>query len=219
VNHCESSSTVSRGFFLVNALKTYLEACISVTFEARENLSSKKGSILPKLDPRSGALAEPLIAQATDRRSEARYPAQAPAELEILPLSTGPLYGTVLDVSRSGLRIALTRRLDRNQKVRVTLSGNVIFGEVRYCRAVSAGFQAGIRIENLVREAGAGDRHIAEDPLSLYAVGKGLALHEVIEMREHLGRCEACRTRLAEKQALLNPARKSRSYLLPRKSD
>lgn len=175
---------------------------------------------MPKLDPRSRALAAPLIAPdpASDRRSEARYPAQAPAELEILPLSTGPLYGTVLDVSRSGLRIGLARRVDRNQKVRVTLSGNVIFGEVRYCRAVAAGFQAGIRIENLVREA-AGDRHIAEDPLSLYAVGKGLAIHEVIEIREHLGRCEACRTRLAGKQTLLNPARKSRSYLLPRKSD
>ena len=157
--------------------------------------------------------------RAEDRRSETRYPAEAPAELEILPLSPGPFYGTVLDVSRSGLRIALSERLDRNQKVRVTLSGNVIFGEVRYCRAVAAGFQAGIRIENLVREAGAGDRHIEEDPLSLYAVGKGLALHEVIEIREHLSRCEACRGRLAEKQTLLNPARRTRSYLLPRRMD
>ena len=169
---------------------------------------------MSKLDPRSGALAEPLVISdspadpAFDRRSEARYPAQAPAELEILPLSPGPLYGTVLDVSRSGLRIALPQRLDRNQKVRITLSGNVIFGEVRYCRAVSAGFQAGIRIENLVREPGAGDQHIEEDPLSLYAVGKGLALHEVIDIREHLGRCEACRNRLAEKEAVLNPIRR-----------
>jgi len=161
------------------------------------------------------AAAEP----SGDRRTEARYPAQAPAELETLPLSAGPLYGTVLDVSRSGLRIALAQRLERSQKVRVTLSGNVIFGEVRYCRAVSAGFQAGIRIENLVREAGSGDRHIEEDPLSLYAVGKGLALHEVIEIREHLGRCASCRGRLTEKQTLLNPARKSRSYLLTRGSD
>jgi PilZ domain len=170
---------------------------------------------LPKLDPLLAALAASLPEPGFDRRTEARYPAQDPVELELLPLSAGPLYGTILDVSRSGLRIALSQRLGRGQQVRVKLAGNVILGEVRYSRAVSGGFQAGIRIQDFVRPPEA-DRHIADDPLSLYAVGKGLRVHEVIEIREHLGRCETCRARLGQKEALLKPARKTRSYLLPR---
>jgi hypothetical protein len=86
----------------------------------------------------------------------------------------------------------------------------VIFGEVRYCRAVSGAFQAGIRIQDLVRPAGRENQHIADDPLSLYAVGKGLSVPEVIEVREHLVRCEACRAHLAEKEAVLNPSRNAR---------
>jgi hypothetical protein len=157
------------------------------------------------------ALAQSLLAteQDVDRRSEARYPTQDPAELEILPGPTDPIYGTILDVSRSGLRVALPQRIDRGQQIKVKLRDNVIFGEVRYCRAVSGAFQAGIRIQDLVRPTSRQDRHIADDPLSLYAIGKGLSVPEVIEVREHLVRCEACRVRLAEKERLLNPERKS----------
>jgi hypothetical protein len=160
----------------------------------------------------AAALAHSLLAseQDADRRSEARYPTQDPAELEILPNPGEPIYGTILDVSRSGLRIVLPKRIDRGEQVKVKLHGNVIFGEVRYCRAVSGAFQVGIRIQDLVRPAGRENQHIAEDPLSLYAVGKGLSVPEVIEVREHLGRCETCRARLAKKEAQLNPSRNAR---------
>lgn len=158
------------------------------------------------------ALAYSLLAseQDADRRTEARYPTQDPAELEILPSPSEPIYGTILDVSRSGLRIALPKRINRGEQVKVKLYGNVIFGEVRYCRAVSGAFQVGIRIQDLVRPAGRENQHIAEDPLSLYAVGKGLSVSEVIDVREHLVRCETCRARLAKKEALLNPSRNAR---------
>ncbi len=145
-----------------------------------------------------------------DRRSEARYPAQEPAELETRLGGQEPVYGTILDVSRSGLRIAIPRRLERGEQVQVKLQRSVIFGEVRYCRAVSGGFQAGIRIQDLVRPGGRKNEHLSEDTISLYAVGKGLSVAEVIELREHLIACESCRARLGAKEALLSPSRKTR---------
>ena len=159
--------------------------------------------------------AREVEAPGVERRSEARYPAQDPAEIEVLHGSAGTLYGTILDVSRSGLRVALAKRIDRGEQIKVKLHHNVIFGEVRYCRAVFGGFQAGIRIHDLVRPPGRLREHITDDPLSLYAIGKGLSVAEVIEVREHLVRCEACRARLSEKEALLKPTRK-RSVRLPR---
>lgn len=155
-------------------------------------------------------MARELDADSAERRTEARYPAQDPAELEILPGPNEPLYGTVLDVSRSGLRVALPKRVGRGEQVRVKLHQNVIFGEVRYCRSVSGGFHVGILIQDFVRSAGRQKEHIAEDPLSLYAVGKGLSIAEVIEVRQHLAQCEACRVRLAKQEALLNPPSKPR---------
>lgn len=145
-----------------------------------------------------------------DRRSEARYPAHEPAELETLLRGQEPAYGTILDVSRSGLRIAIPRRVERGEQVQVKLHRSVIFGEVRYCRAVPGGFQAGIRIQDLVRPGGRKNEHLSEDTISLYAVGKGLSVAEVIELREHLATCESCRARLGEKEALLSPSRKTR---------
>jgi PilZ domain len=167
------------------------------------------------------ALARTLLASAQDsttapdpdptaaeRRAEARYPTQDPVELEIVPGPREPIFGTVLDVSRSGLRLALSNRIDRGEQVKVKLHRNVIFGEVRYCRPAADGFQVGVRIQDLVRPPARQSDHIADDQLSLYAVGKGLSVAEVIEVREHLACCERCRAHLAEKDALLNPSRR-----------
>ncbi len=153
------------------------------------------------------ALAQSLLTseQDAERRSETRYPTQYPAELELLPGPAEPIYGTVLDVSRSGLRVSLPRRVDRGAQVKVKLRDNLIFGDVRYCRAVSGAFHAGIHIQDLVRPSSRQIEHIADDPLSFYAVGKGLSIPEVIDIREHLLRCENCRARLAKQESLLNP--------------
>jgi len=146
---------------------------------------------------------------ADEPQSETRYPTRDPAEIELIFGPSEPIYGTVLDVSRSGLRIALSNRIEPGQQVKVKLHDNVIFGEVRHCRPVFGAFHAGIRILDLVLPMGLEKRHIADDPLSLYAVGKGLSVPEVIEVREHLVRCETCRARLAEKSSVLNPTRRS----------
>lgn len=149
-----------------------------------------------------------------ERRSEARYPAQDPAEIEVLPGPSTPIYATVVDVSRSGMRIALPQHLDRGTQIKVSLHNNALHGEVRYCREVPGGFQAGIKIKDLVLPDNRETDHIADDPLSLYAVGKGLAVTEIIQVRAHLARCESCRARLAEWKTALNPARKVRPSIL-----
>jgi hypothetical protein len=159
------------------------------------------------------APTRPIQAHNAERRAEARYATQDPAELEILPGPSEPIYGTILDVSRSGLRIALRERISRGEQVMVKLHRNVIFGEVRYCRPVPGGFQAGLKIQDLVRPPGRQDEHVADDPLSIYAVGKGLSVAEVIEVREHLAHCEACRARLAQQEEMLNPGGKHRPRL------
>lgn len=171
-----------------------------------------------QLNYRASALAREIDAHAAERRREARYPTEDPAEVEVLPGPNEPAYGTVIDVSRSGLRVALRQRIGRGEQVMIKLHHNVIFGEVRYCRAVPTGFQVGVKIKDLVRPSGKRNEHIAEDPLSLYAVGKGLAVAEVIEVREHLAQCEACRARLIQKDEILNPGgnHRGRLHLRPR---
>jgi hypothetical protein len=162
---------------------------------------------LPKQSNNSAAARVQSLVDA-ERRTEARYPAEDPVELELLPGPSEPMYGTILDVSRSGLRVALPQRIDRGEQVKVKLHHNVIFGEVRHCRAVLGVFHVGILIQDMVRPVSAQNQHIADDPLSLYAVGKGLTVPEVIAVRQHLVRCNACRARLAEKDALLKPSTK-----------
>jgi hypothetical protein len=162
------------------------------------------------------ALAQSLRASEdeAERRTETRYPTRGdPAELELVSAPSEPpsepMYGTVLDVSRSGLRVVLPRRMDRSEQVKVKLQGNVILGEVRYCRAVSGAFHVGIRIRELMRPTARQNQHIADEPLSIYAIGKGLSVPEIMQIREHLVLCDSCRARLAKQEAVLNPPRKT----------
>ena len=140
---------------------------------------------------------------AFERRAEARYPTRDAAEIQLARPGGEPIYGTVLDVSRSGLRIDLPARVEKGEIVRVKLHHVVISGEVRYCRAAEDRFQAGILIREVLTEEPS--RHLSEDELSLYAVGKGLTVTEVIQVRDHLAACRACRVRWFEIEAQLNP--------------
>jgi PilZ domain len=180
----------------------------NINLKARKLVLMSNQSNLPV-----AALAREIELHDDERRREARYPTQDPAELEILPGPNDPIYGTILDVSRSGLRAALHQRISRGEQVMIKLHRNVIFGEIRYCRAVSGGFHVGVKIQDVVPASGRQNEHIADDPLSLYAVGKGLSVSEVIEIREHLALCEVCRIRLAQEQAALNPDSRPRRRL------
>src|SRR5271169_48886 len=85
-----------------------------------------------------------------ERRHEARYPTNDPAEIRILPLNGPRLPSTVVDVSRSGLRLELATQLARGLQVEVVLPAKVaVLGEVRYCLRVGAVFHIGVRIQDV----------------------------------------------------------------------
>jgi hypothetical protein len=68
-------------------------------------------------------------------------------------------------------------------QIRVAFPGKlVIFGEVRYCRPAGDGFHIGIFIQDMVRSSRPPERHIHDDELSPYLVGKGLTVPEVFEL-------------------------------------
>jgi PilZ domain len=152
-----------------------------------------------------------------EKRREARYPTNDPAEVEIANGGAGRSPATVLDVSKSGLRLKLESCINKGAEVRVTLQRNiVIFGQIRYCRPLGDAFDAGVLIHDMSQNSGQASSHIEDDLLSLYVVGKGLTVPEVIKLKEHLVNCESCRIRLGEKDALLNPVRKRKILAAPK---
>jgi hypothetical protein len=188
----------------------------------KQRLSPEKQTLaLPP--PRSGRAAGDAPSSAANRgalflekRREARYPTNDPAELEIVNGTIGRFPATVLDVSKSGLRLKLDSSINKGAEVKITLQSSiVIFGQIRYCRPLDGSFDAGVLIQDMSHNSGQSSPHIEDDLLSLYVIGKGLTVPEVIKLKEHLVNCESCRIRLGEKDALLNPVRKRKILTTP----
>ena len=142
-----------------------------------------------------------------DRRLEERYPTCDTAEVQVLPIDGTRRPATVLNVSRSALRLELHTPVAKGMDIKVILSGQVvIFGEVRYCKRAGDAFHAAVLIHDIIHSRQPIGKHVDDDDLSLYLVGKGLNAPEVIKLREHLVLCESCRIRLDEVNVKLNPA-------------
>lgn len=105
--------------------------------------------------------ARSKAATAANRRSEPRFPANAPVEVSITyPVAQGHLAGTVIDISKSGLRLRMDTSLPKSSRVQVKLGEVMVFGEVRHCREVEDGvFEAGIRIEDMLTRGGKPNKH------------------------------------------------------------
>src|SRR6202165_2370775 len=107
-----------------------------------------------------------------ERRREPRYPTNDLVELTVLAEPPVWFAGRVLDVSRSGLRVALLSPLGPGTQVKITFRRPaVIFGEVRHCKWASDAYHVGVKIEDVLISP---NRHVAEDELALYLSGKGL---------------------------------------------
>jgi len=133
-----------------------------------------------------------------EKRREARYPCNDPAEARILPGDGSLLPATVVDISRSGLRLEIPVSVVPGSQIEVSLPKQVvIFGEVRHCRRTGDRFSAGVQIKEVLRSSQTIE-HIQEDHLYLYLVGKGLTLPQVMSVKEHLPQCEVCRLRLVD---------------------
>jgi hypothetical protein len=142
-----------------------------------------------------------------ERRRDTRYPTNDPAEVEIFPQAAVREGAVILDVSRSGLRVHLRTEAPKGThlKIRLLKTHLVIFGEVRYCRAVADGFHVGVWIEHMFNAREELGKHIDDMDLCMYVLGKGLTVEEVILLKDHLITCEICQVRAAKKEAALHP--------------
>ncbi|MGA2185001.1 MAG: PilZ domain-containing protein [Bryobacteraceae bacterium] len=148
---------------------------------------------------RQNGAAVPSMGRLLERRRDARYPTNDLAEIRILPDDSPRRKVTVLDVSRSGMKLELSTQLWTDAQVEVILPHQmVIFGEVRYCRRVDGIFQAGVLIHDVIDQRPTPPGHLRDDEVSLYLAGTGLTVPEVIRIKEHLPTCEACSVRLRQ---------------------
>jgi hypothetical protein len=147
-------------------------------------------------------------ARVAERRRETRYPTQDAAEVEVRHGEILRMPAMVVDVSRSGLRLELPAAVGRGEQVKISLPRQVvILGEVRYCRRAGLVFHAGVLIQDVFQDQVVPGAHISADEIAFFLIGKGLAVADIIRLREHLIECETCRIRLGETDAKLNPPR------------
>lgn len=140
-----------------------------------------------------------------EKRKEPRYPTKDLAQVDTFPFRGTPVPATVIDVSKSGLRLELRTPLERGSRVEIMIraSKTAIFGELRYCRQSGAVFHAGVLIEDVVYPSRNTTQHVHEDDLALYIAGKGLTAAEVLRISDHLSACNRCTRVMAQIAATL----------------
>lgn len=143
-----------------------------------------------------------------EKRKERRYPTNDPAEVRVIPDSMS-LSATVIDVSRSGMRIELATPVPKGVRIEILMptSRVVVFGEVRYCRRYGEAYHAGVMIEDVVQPKANAGAHVHEDEIALYVAGKGLNLAEVFRVEYHVPNCPSCRRLMVQIRDTLYPNR------------
>jgi hypothetical protein len=135
-----------------------------------------------------------------EKRRESRYLCGDPAEVRSLSGNTKYMPATILDISRSGLRLDVASCFWKNQEIEIKLPRKaIVFGQVRYSRCVDEMYHIGVHIiEVFYAERGYISDHLHEDQLWLYSGGKGLSATEVLGVRGHLLKCKVCSDRYRE---------------------
>lgn len=86
-----------------------------------------------------------------ERRRDPRYQISEPAAITVCnPFDRIEMRATVVDVSKCGCRIQTSKPIYFAADVLVLVSKAAIFGTVRHCRENAAGFDIGLRIDQLV---------------------------------------------------------------------
>jgi len=135
-----------------------------------------------------------------DRRREERSPANDPATVE-MPLGVR-VSATVIDISRSGMRLELEKPLDIGMKIGISIQVRklMVIGDVRYCRRSGERYHAGIAIRG---------ENTAEDSQA-HTAGRSLTADEVLRIKGHLLGCDVCVERLANAMGIQEPVRRRR---------
>lgn len=129
-----------------------------------------------------------------EKRREARYLCRDPAEVRAISWGSAYLPATVLDISRSGLRLEIATGIANNVDIEIKLPGRaVIFGAVRYLQRMKHAYHIGVEIMDVFYVRRPDDSgHIHEDQMLLYLAGRGLTASEVLAVRNHLRGCKGC---------------------------
>jgi hypothetical protein len=82
-------------------------------------------------------------------RRELRLPVDFPALLR-MPGSDSPIKIRIVDMSSSGLGLALPMEIEAGTGVAIEFSRGTVFGEIRHCVAASGYFRAGVAAEEFI---------------------------------------------------------------------
>ncbi len=91
-------------------------------------------------------------ADVLDRRKEPRYPTGGFVEVNQIGVIAPPFLASVVDVSKSGMRLRMAAAIERGVRLRVRLEDLIAFGEVRWTRQIDEEtFEAGLAVDHTVR--------------------------------------------------------------------
>jgi hypothetical protein len=111
-----------------------------------------------------------------ERRHERRIQTQLPVVFSVLSSGTIgiPREGTILDVSPSGMRIAMDQPLMPGTFLQITLHDSTLLGEVRYCCPFLHGFFVGLLVERVLLGNSDLSRVVAElvEPIASVKTGR-----------------------------------------------
>jgi hypothetical protein len=150
----------------------------------------------------------PSCRRFVNRRPEPRYPTMDVVEVCILKSDCERVMGTVLDVTRTRLRVEVAAPISNGASLEIVLRNRaIICGVTRYCRRSEVGYHVGLVIKDIYYAQSISAGHPHDDQLGLYLAGKGLTVMEVIHIRNHLLACMACLKRLSETEAISRQTR------------
>jgi len=129
-----------------------------------------------------------------ERRKERRYPTQDPVEVNLLPPDKGIIPATVIDVSRSGVRLECAHPIPNFAKIELIFiaTGIVAVGNVRHCRPVDYLFQAGVFVEDIIAATDYAAAHLTVDEVAKFVQGRGLTTRQVFRFERHRLMCGHC---------------------------
>jgi hypothetical protein len=137
---------VNAGFFkLFSKSKVPVAAKVHILFRGQ----TIDGEVLYCRPERDGYSIGMNISGLRTVRRELRLPVDFPALLR-MPESEAPVKIRIVDMSTSGLGLALPIEIQAGTGVAVEFSRGTVFGEIRHCVALSGYFRAGLAAEEFI---------------------------------------------------------------------
>lgn len=92
------------------------------------------------------------LSSSIDRRKERRFATNGAAKVRLLldPVSNDVVDVRILDVSRSGMRLCVPKRLMQGAPLMIRSGKNVAFGRVRHCTVERGEIIVGVQIDDVI---------------------------------------------------------------------